>query len=143
VEAGRWPLASSVRSHAGRVAKTRERRRNRIALLIALVILALVAIMTLRPAYLLGVQPGALARSVQTQLKHAPWVELPSGQKPSCEERADDEFSCLVYDVTDIEGGGGYWHRYRVEASSSGCWAIYPRHGDWTIADDCIWILDY
>jgi len=120
--------------------------RGKLAILVAAVtaaalFLALIATLACRPAVLLGIERGALAHSVDS--------DLPSiGDPGHCEHRADGDWTCHVLFEDDPGSGGGYV-AYEVVTNGAGCWhATRPagsRSGDRLPAKmhGCIYLWDF
>jgi hypothetical protein len=107
----------------------------------ALLFVALLAVLTFRPALVLGIDGGALAHSVDSK--------LPSiGNPGHCERRANGRWTCHVLFEDDPGSGGGYVV-YEVAANRFGCWhAARPsgsRSGDRLLAKmhGCIYLWDF
>jgi hypothetical protein len=108
---------------------------------LALLFLALIASLALRPALLLGIDGAALAHSVDSK--------LPSiGDPGHCERGAAGGWRCHVLFEPDAGSGGGYV-AYEVIADGFGCWhAARPansRSGDKLPAKThgCIYLWDF
>jgi hypothetical protein len=107
----------------------------------AVLVLAVLASLALRPALLLGIEGDALAHSVDSK--------LPSiGDPGHCERSANGAWLCHVLFEDDPGSGGGYV-AYRVLADGLGCWhAVRPpgsRSGDRLPArmHGCIYLWDF
>jgi hypothetical protein len=107
----------------------------------ALLFVALLAVLTFRPATVLGIDGGALAHSVDSK--------LPSiGDPGHCERGGGGSWTCHVLFEDDPGSGGGYVV-YEVVADRFGCWrATRPdgsRSGDRLPAKThgCIYLWDF
>ena len=117
-----------------------EARKNLTALAIAAAVMAVAAVLVLRPATVLGVGTGALADSIQD----AAGSSLLYDERARCSDEGDRRFKCQVFIPVD---SGGVRAEYDVRSSRFGCWsATAAQHRVGGVRppnlDGCIWILD-
>jgi hypothetical protein len=121
-----------------------QRRKQAIlvaAATMAIGVLALIAVLAFRPAFLLGIDGATLAHSVDSK--------LPSiGDPGDCRRGPNGNWLCHLLFEQDTGSGGGHV-AYEVTAERFGCWrATRPngsRSGDKLPAEThgCIYLWDF
>jgi hypothetical protein len=133
------------------LAMSLQSRRNRIAVLIAVAVLAAITAFLFRPAAVLGVKAG-LAESVAGELRETGVAVDDFGRQLArhCAELpASNDYMCSIESVDDVGSGTPVRAtRYRVAAGFFGCWEAEKSRGQGAgrgpmTLEGCIDLLDY